>query len=89
MVSYVKAVYDAKMDSLDEVLVGLGRIVALYHRSSTKIIGASISETTMRPNLRCSPPAPTACSGRPSSTHYSRYPTLRATLIAVTAAVRC
>ena len=34
---------------------GLGRIIALYHRSSTfyQGIGASISEATMRPNLRC------------------------------------
>ena len=40
-----------------EVSVGLGRIVALYHRSSldtifTNIFGTSISEATMRPNPR-------------------------------------
>ena len=39
-------------------LLGLGRIVALYycsyslHTRSTKIIGTSVSETTMRPNPR-------------------------------------
>ena len=41
------------------LLVGLGRIVASYYRSSilyiifTDKFGTSISETTMRPNPRC------------------------------------
>jgi hypothetical protein len=47
----------------DEVCAGLGRIVALYHRASSfyqarKIMGASISETTMRPNPRSAASAP-------------------------------
>ena len=43
-----------------EVVVGLGRIVALYHRSPTLyqcIFSISISEATMRPNPRWSMPS--------------------------------
>jgi hypothetical protein len=52
-----------------EVSLGLGRILALYYHSFTfsrftNIFGASISETTMRPNPRSAAPTPSARRAR-------------------------